>query len=128
MGERLFTEQEFMTGNLPSDTYTDTTNTFFPGLSALCTRISSTGLRTAKDPINLIVTGGAVSVLYLRNRASTCDIDYAVQPLDFKLIEVLAQLGWDVAREFHWPLSWFSGDVAGFLDDNEYISVPAESV
>lgn len=62
-------------------------------------------------PIKLIAIGGYVAVGYLKNRDSTHDIDYILEPLVEQNPEARSELRWamlDVAKEYHLVQDWIN--------------------
>jgi len=62
------------------------------------------------QPVHLMVAGGAVSVLFFRNRQSTEDVDYVIPKhlQNLKFEQALKTAGKEVAKENNLSEKWFN--------------------
>ncbi|TDL27956.1 hypothetical protein BD410DRAFT_894091 [Rickenella mellea] len=65
-------------------------------------------------PINLIVAGGAVSVLVLHNRPATHDVDYWASDDDEMLL--VEKAGEMTAAQLDYDEAWLNADMSTFID------------
>lgn len=68
-------------------------------------------LRERHEMIELVVVGGAISVLFFENRAGTKDVDTVFPPGKEHVLEELIQ---HVATEQHLPHDWMNSSVTFF--------------
>jgi hypothetical protein len=68
-------------------------------------------LHERHETIELVVVGGAISVLFFENRAGTKDVDTVYPPGKEELMEELIQ---HVATEQHLPTDWMNSSVKFF--------------
>jgi hypothetical protein len=109
---RLFRASLTSPGRLKDANYTPT------GLAALDDEMGRSMWLAAFAPIRLITAGGFLAVSYLKNRDSTGDIDYLIDPEfvgDKEIQNALKDAVRSVAEQLHYNYEWINEAMAIFV-------------
>lgn len=91
---------------------------FGPGLELLDTKLAAVPVVVAFAPIKVIAAGGFFAVAHLKNRQTTKDLDYLLEPDwagDDDIKRSLRKAIVQVADELGYPQNWANEDVALFV-------------
>ncbi|KAE8146058.1 hypothetical protein BDV25DRAFT_144078 [Aspergillus avenaceus] len=91
---------------------------FYQGLALLDAKLSVIPVVVAFAPIKVIAAGGFFAVAHLKNRPTTKDLDYLLEPdwaNDDDIKQSLREAIADVADELGYPQNWANEDVALFV-------------
>ncbi|KAB8077334.1 hypothetical protein BDV29DRAFT_62211 [Aspergillus leporis] len=89
-----------------------------PGLELLDTKLAAVPVIFAFAPIKVIAAGGFFAVAHLKNRQTTKDLDYLLEPdwaNDDDIKQSLREAIVQVADELGYPQTWANEDVALFV-------------
>lgn len=91
---------------------------FYKGLELLDTKLAAVPVVVAFAPIKVIAAGGFFAVAHLKNRQTTKDLDYLLEPDwagDDDIKRSLRKAIVQVADELGYPQNWANEDVALFV-------------
>ncbi|KAB8264868.1 hypothetical protein BDV32DRAFT_61776 [Aspergillus pseudonomiae] len=89
-----------------------------PGLRLLDSKLAAIPIIVAFAPIKVIAAGGFFAVAHLKNRQTTKDLDYLLEPdwaNDNDIKQSLREAIVQVADELGYPQNWANDDVALFV-------------
>ncbi|ELR02398.1 hypothetical protein VC83_02547 [Pseudogymnoascus destructans] len=90
---------------------------FRQGLELLDVEFEKSELLSALAPVRIMSTGGFLAIAYFKNRESTVDLDYCLDPELFDNEDVKEDIriaAEAVARQLAFPSSWFNDEMTIF--------------